>query len=168
MPKQHRVSFVLGNYPWAWALPWSIVDMLSGPLLEKTDCPFTSWFHFQIVYWWGLGPLAHCTISLLEPEWCEPAHSVTVSVNSYGHQSVYYFFNVWVFIYFLSPGKRGSEGGREGGKEKERERSFLLRDIWDLSQCCFKSPNKAVEDKPIHITDSTNPSGPTAVTEDIT
>lgn len=46
--KIHRVCFVLANYFWPWSLTWSVADIPSNTLLEKTYFPFASGQHLQM------------------------------------------------------------------------------------------------------------------------
>lgn len=55
--KKRGVCFVLTSYPWAWVLPWNVVDIPSDTPLEKTDFPFAIRQQLQMASLLNLCPL---------------------------------------------------------------------------------------------------------------
>lgn len=87
--KPHGVYFMLAKHSFARNLPWSVVDILSDTLLEKTDFfPFLEGtYKLPTASELGVRLFVHFPSPWWDFVWFEPVaglmHAITVSVSSY-------------------------------------------------------------------------------------
>jgi hypothetical protein len=78
--RTHGTLSVLASDSWAWGLPWSIVDVPSYNLLEKTGSHFAGGCQLQTASWLGT---RSCSYSVSWPLQLHPLLLITSSVETH-------------------------------------------------------------------------------------